>query len=869
MTRTPQELRIPEVCLILLIGPSGAGKSTFAAAHFRSTEVVSSDVCRGLVSDDENDQTVTADAFDLLHMIVAKRLAHMRLTVVDATNVQRQARRSLVRLARDHHALPIAIVFDMPLSTCVARNADRPERAGLHPGVIRRQQSNLKRSLRSLKREGFNRVFIFRSPAEVEATRIRRERMWVDRRDEHGPFDVVGDVHACFDELLALLEKMGYEVQADESALDGLGGYAVLHPEGRKLVLLGDLVDRGPKPAECLRLAMSGQESGIAIVLPGNHDVKLQRALRGRKVQRTHGLAETMTILECEPESFRETAASFLRGLVSHYVLDDGKLVVAHAGMKEELAGRASRRVRDFALYGETTGGQDEFGLPVRLNWALDYRGRAAVVYGHTPVARPGWLNNCINVDTGCCFGGALTALRYPERELVSVPAQRTYADPVRPLEGDAASLSAQQEHDDMLDLDDLGFGGSGDVRCLVETRLMPHITIRQQNSAAALEVMSRFAVDPRWLIYLPPTMAPSATSQRGEYLERPDEVFDYFHKQGAGRIVCQEKHMGSRAVVIACRDEEVTRQRFGWREDDDVGLGIVYTRTGRRFFSDAKLEQALLTRLRDAATAIGLWDELETGWICLDAELMPWSAKAQALLREQYAAVGCAGQAALEEAVSALRKACGNGADASALLQRQEERLESIRRFREAYRRYCWPVESLDDLRLAPFHLMASEEIVHVDRAHRWHMETRMRLGEVDPLLVSTAWSMIDLDQASSVREGVAWWEALTARGGEGMVVKPLDFVAHGQRGLVQPALKCRGREYLRIVYGPEYTSPANLDRLRQRGLRRKRSLALREFALGVEGLERFVRGEPLRRVHECVFGVLALESEPVDPRL
>ena len=126
-----------------------------------------------------------------------------------------------------------------------------------------------------------------------------------------------------------------------------------------------------------------------------------------------------------------------------------------------------------------------------------------------------------------------------------------------------------------------------------------------------------------------------------------------------------------------------------------------------------------------------------------------------------------------------------------------------------------------------------------------------------------------MDTTDPGSVGEGVAWWEELTGRGGEGMVVKPLGFIAQRNRELVQPALKTRGREYLRIIYGPGYTEPANLERLRERGLGRKRSLALREFALGVEAIERFVRGEPLRRVHECCFGVLALESEPVDPRL
>jgi protein phosphatase len=280
-------------------------------------------------------------------------------------------------------------------------------------------------------------------------------------------------------------------------------------------------------------------------------------------------------------------------------------------------------------------------------------------------------------------------------------------------------------------------------------------------------------------------------------------------------------------------------------------------------------MEQGLLGVVRDAMDSSGLWDELATDWVCLDAELMPWSAKAQELLQRQYAAVGSAATAALPVVAGLLEQTSRRTPEIAPLLQRTSERAEMAVKFVEAYRRYCWPVHALQDLRLAPFHLLASEGAVHSDKDHLWHMATLARLCESGGILFATPHKVIDVTDAASEAEGVAWWEELTGRGGEGMVVKPLDFIARGPRGLAQPALKCRGREYLRIIYGPEYTVPENLERLRARGLSAKRSLALREFALGMEGLERFVRHEPLRRVHECVFGVLALESEPVDPRL
>jgi protein phosphatase len=872
------KLTLPDLSLVVLVGASGSGKSTFARQHFRPTEVLSSDYCRGLVADDENDQAATGDAFDVLHYIASKRLAAGRLTVVDATNVQPSARKPLVELARRYHCLPVAIVFDLPERLCQERNRSRPDR-DFGPHVVRRQVQELRRSLKGLEREGFRYVHVLSSPEAGAAATIERQPLFTNRRHDHGPFDIIGDVHGCFDELVELLAKLGFQVPGStfhgvslSAVAEGAAPWnlepgtwnAPVHPDGRKAVFLGDLVDRGPKTPEVLRLVMAMVRSGAALCVPGNHESKLLRKLQGRNVQVTHGLAESLAQLDAEPPAFVEEVKTFLDGLVSHYLLDGGRLVVAHAGMKAEMQGRGSRAVREFSLYGETTGETDEFGLPVRYNWAAEYRGTATVVYGHTPVPRPEWLNRTICIDTGCVFGGSLTALRYPENELVQVPARRTYYQPARPFlpEGEQApALTAQQQHDDVLDLADVV------GKRLVETRLHRAVTVREENAAAALEVISRFAVGPKWLVYLPPTMSPSETSREPGYLEYPTEAFGYFRAQGVPRVVCQEKHMGSRAVLVVCRDVEAARRRFGVTTGES---GIVYTRTGRPFFADASLESALLERVRDAASAAGLWDQLRTDWLLLDAELMPWSAKAQDLLRSQYAATGAAARVGLGAAVEALEATAARGVEAGDLLEGVRERAEAAGRFADAYRRYCWPVRSLDDYRLAPFHLLASEGAVHTDKDHVWHMETVAALCRADStLLLATPYRVVDLTQPESEATAVAWWRELTEAGGEGVVVKPIDFIARGPRGPVQPAVKCRGREYLRIIYGPEYTAPANLERLRQRGLAAKRSLAAREFALGVEGLERFVRGEPLRRTHECVFAVLALESEPVDPRL
>ncbi|WP_315789572.1 polynucleotide kinase-phosphatase [Fischerella sp. JS2] len=882
------KLTIPELSLVVLIGASGAGKSTFARRFFQPFEVLSSDFCRGLVSDDENNQFATKDAFDVLHFITTKRLAAGKLTVIDATNVQPEDRKIFVQLARKYHFFPVAIALNLPEEVCQQRNQQRPNRQfGSH--VVRRHTQMLRRSLRGLEREGFRYVYILNSIVEIDTVEIERQPLWNNRKYEHGPFDIIGDIHGCCDELETLLEKLGY-VKGGQGGQKGHGGeiaslssptphtsptssiptlwdaLTYYHPQGRKAVFLGDLIDRGPRILDTVKLVRNMVLAGTAICVPGNHENKFLRKLRGKNVKINHGLEKTLAEIEALPAEWREhhtkELKEFLDTLVSHYVLDDGRLVVAHAGMKQEYQGRGSAQVREFALYGETTGEIDEFGLPIRYNWAAEYRGQAMVVYGHTPVLAAEWLNNTINIDTGCVFGGKLTALRYPEKELVSVSAVCAYSQPAKPIEKSVTeAMTVQQQLDDVLNIDDvLG-------KRIINTRLVPHIKIREENAIAALEVVSRFAANPKWLIYLPPTMSPVETSQQLGYLEHPQQAFAYYRHQGITQIMCEEKHMGSRTVVIICRDETVAKKRFGIVNE---GIGICYTRTGRRFFDHPNLETELLARLNTSLTNSGFWENFHTDWVCLDCELMPWSAKAQGLLREQYAPVGVASRLALGDAVSLLERAEQRGIDVTVQLSNYQQKAEMAEKYVTAYRRYCWPVEHICDYKLAPFHILATETAIHTDKDHQWHMQEVAKIALYDPdLLLPTAYKVIDLTDPSSEAEGVHWWEELTAMGGEGIVVKPMQFIVKSNRGIIQPAVKCRGQEYLRMIYGLEYSAPENMQRLRQRGLTLKRSLAKREFALGVEALERFITYAPLRCVHECIVGILALESEPVDPRL
>jgi protein phosphatase len=379
------------------------------------------------------------------------------------------------------------------------------------------------------------------------------------------------------------------------------------------------------------------------------------------------------------------------------------------------------------------------------------------------------------------------------------------------------------------------------------------------------LEVMSRFAVDPRWLIHLPPTMAACPTAPEGPFLEHPAQALAWYAERGVSDLVAEEKHMGSRGLLVVARDVQVAERRFG---TEDGKQGVVYTRTGRPFFRDDALEGDVIARVAEAAEKAGLWEKLNSDWILLDAEIMPWSAKAQDLLKTQYYPTVASAKASASALLGELALVPGlEGADA--LIAASTVKLANAEAMERTIAGYCWPTPALDDYRIAPFHLLAAEGRALNAEPHTWHMETLAELCTHEIILRQTGWRQFDPNDLKAVQDMSDWWEDHTAKGGEGMVFKPNAFTLKGAKGLIQPAMKVRGRDYLRIIYGPDYDLPVNIERLRKRGLARKLSLADREFRLGIEGLHRFVEKRPLAKVHECALGVLALESEPVDPRL
>lgn len=389
--------------------------------------------CRAMVCDDENDQGATQDAFELLDAIVTLRLRAQKFTVVDALNLRAEERKRLKGLAKAQDCLTSVLLFDTPQELCLERTRNRTDHTD--PQTVLRQLWLFQRAGREVKCERYHRLYRL-TPERQKAARVERLRLECDRNELGGPFDIIGDLHGCAEELKVLLSQLGY----------GPNG----HPAGRTAVFLGDLTDRGPRSLECYEIVSSMVERGQALCVAGNHDAKLVRYLQGKNVAVNHGLETTRAELDHTDKGYRRRMLAFFDSLPSHYVLDGGRLVVAHAGIKKEYQGRASGRVRRFCLYGETTGESDEYGLPVRSDWAADYRGEAMVVYGHTPVVEPEWVNRTLNIDTGCVFGGRLTALRYPELQTVSVVAQATYCVPKRPLKPPTAKRAS-----DVLTIED------------------------------------------------------------------------------------------------------------------------------------------------------------------------------------------------------------------------------------------------------------------------------------------------------------------------------------------------------------------------------------------------------------------------------
>lgn len=844
------EITLNELGLVLLVGSTGSGKTSLAARLFGPHESVSLDACRALVSGDPEDQSATRDASDVAERIIEARLRRRLLTVVDATNVRHEDRQRWIAVAERTHSLVTAIVLDPGMSFC-HKHARKREGTRYNPRAVEQHHTLLTRDKRKLgKAFGIRNTVWLSSSEEIDAATVVRRKSFNDLRDIGGPFDIIGDIHGMTDELEALLTKLGWSFSWSGEGEDR--SVSLSHPEGRKIVFVGDAVDRGPRSLDALRFMRSAIESGQGYAVASNHDARISRWLRGQSVSEGGGIETTQAEFGPLSEAFRVSMGEFIDALPAHYVFDGGNLVVAHAGIEEAMILGASKAMREFAVYGPKTP-PDADGKSERVDWAKSYRGKATVVYGHVACDEAVWFNNTICIDTAAVYGKELTALRWPEKELVSVAAPRAYAELDKPL-------FTRKDNRDFLALSHADVTG----KKYIETSLARRVTVEAAQMGAAMETLSRFTIDPRLLVYLPPTMSPVESSTRPGFLEHPDQAFEYYRSAGLDDVVVETKHMGSRAHILVCRDAAAARVRFHTEDDH---LGHIWTRNGNPFFKDAE-RASVLERI--SAAAAPLFDELATDWLLLDAEIMPWNTKAASLIRDQYAPTGKAALIGAGLVNDALRRLGDRGVEIpDGTSERFALRERNAARFDKVWRGYSWETPTIDEVRIAPFHVLASEGRVHSNERHSQHMKWIDMLVGRDPIFTPTDFTEVSLHSPTALAAVVDKWMDDTAQGAEGVVVKPSVFSIMGERGLVQPALKVRGVDYLRIIYGVDYDMPENIERLRERATKSKRARAVKEHALGVEALDRLVAREPLRRIHECVAAIIGLESDPSDPRL
>ena len=700
------------------------------------------------------------------------------------------------------------------------------------PHVLRNQRSQLRRSMRACTR-GLPQVFVLDGAEEIDAATIEREPLWTDRRADHGPFDIIGDVHGCHDELVELLDRARLRGRRADGTRRASPGRAHAPSSSATSSTAGP-----PSPA-VLRLAMNMVDAGAALCIPGQPREQAAPRARGRNVHREPRAGRVARAAGRRAAGvLAKRSQTFIDGLVSHSCSTTASSSSPTPACRTTC--RAVRRARCAIV--RALRRHDRRDRRVRPARALPVgrrlpRRRHGRLRPHARARRDlGQQHDLHRHRLRLRRPAHRAALARARARRPSTRTRRTTSRPgrSRPADGgrDAASRPTSTST-------------TSSASASSTTGLTGTVTIREENAAAALEVMSRFAVDPRWLVYLPPTMAPTATTRARRPARAPGGGV---RLRSAATGVAARGVRGEAHGLARGRRRLPRRRRRGRRFGvaDSAGAGAILTRTGRPFFNDAATERALLDRCAPRSTRPDLWDELATDWLVLDAELLPWSAKAEELLRRQYASVGAAAtRRARRRGRDAATAALGRGVDVGDCSPRTTERRAMAERFVDAYRQLLLAGRRRSTTSaLAPFQILAGEGKVHA--AHRPSLAPRRarpaRGRRPDDLPRHPRPPPSTSTTTASEAAAIAWWEELTGRGGEGMVVKPVDVVIAVRRASRSRASSAAGPSTSASSTAPSTRADANLSRLRARGLGHKRSLALREFALGIEALERFV---------------------------
>jgi polynucleotide kinase-phosphatase len=863
-------IHLPHAGIVLLVGPSNTGKTTLLNQLIQEeqllpSEVVSSDQFRVLVSDiefiswngrpkDESDalfheyQQISGAAFNAMDFVISQRCKLNKLTFIDATHLREEEHEKYLQMGKKYHVPVIAMVLNISETELMRRDMERNFPRGRNR--IKQQYQKFKNTLRFIKKKPYRRVYML-GEDELEVLNISRleNPLFIDVGTG---IDFIGDVHGCYDEFMELLSKLGYQENEE--------GYYI-HPEGRKILSLGDVVSRGPKSIETLKFFQRHVAKGHAYMIDSNHGWKIARWLDGKNVKMAHGDENVAAEFEEYERKYGGEAAEELKAQIkelllqakSHYIIRKNEVntvVAVHAGIKDHYIGKQSPRISDFCRYGDSEG-LDENGKPIRKDWSVSHKSSELILWGHDPKPQPLLVNNTLNIDQGVVFGGSLTAYRYPEKQFVSVKAKQDYANvPDNPLkEWEQKRLAAPNI---MKFLE--GYS--------VLTEPYGEIMIYDDGVKPALDDLSHYTLPLEDIVYLPPTMSPTPKPSRlEEYLEHPMEAFEYYQNNGVDTMVVEKKHMGSRGILFLFKNKEIAKEYVG-RET----FGTIFTRTGRAFFQK-ELQEQVVSALNEDLVKSGYFEKYNTDFVLLDAEILPWNLKAKDLILNQYAHVGEMALLDRLKLKDSLEQALDSGKDVLSWVQENDVGIENASVFNEVYQKYCWETEGLEGIQIAPFHTLAHSSETFFDKPHTWHMEKNKEFSGISRLFLETEYRIVN-DEAS-MKAAIEWWGKMTEDGHEGFVVKPESYITRHKGKLLQPAIKVRGRKYLHIIYGIDYLLPENLSRLKKRNAGKKQRNALKEFALGVEGVTRFVKRESLERVHECVLGILALEAEPIDPRL
>ncbi|NRG46313.1 polynucleotide kinase-phosphatase [Bacillus sp. CRN 9] len=863
-------IKIPNAGIVLLIGPSNSGKSTFLLKmvderSILKSEIASSDEYRQMVGDtdfihwqqhsqDESEvlfqqyHQLSSEAFQLMDAAIEARCRLNKTTFVDATHLRDEDRKKYILIAQKLHVPITAVILDISEETLLTRDSERDQPRGKKR--IKQQFHLFKKEKRTIKKEGFNKIYYLNEEA-LDHAFIERGKHPLYIEADQG-IDIIGDIHGCFNEMIALLEKLGYEKKGDD---------LYTHPSGRKFLSLGDIMSRGPSSLMTIHFMMKHVDAGLAYMIDSNHGWKIARWLDGRNVNLNHGdekAAEEidgwLSILNPETAQYeRRKIKEFLFNAPSHYILTKNSLpvlVCAHAGIKDEFIGKQSKIISDFCRYGDTDG-FNESGKPIRKDWFIHHGNGQLIIWGHDPKPQPLQINHTINIDQGVVFGGRLTSFRFPEKKLVSVPSLYNYAGTENnPL------IEWEKKRLDPPNIANYIKGYT------VQTERLNKVKIHEDYVKPAIDLISTSAVPLEQLVYIPPTMSPvPKPSKKADFLEHPEEAIAYYRQNGIETLIAEKKHMGSRAILFIFKDEAASMKYTGLHS-----LGTIYTRTGRPFFNK-ETEERVLKKLNKDLHKAAYFNKNKTDYLLLDAEIMPWNLKAKELINNQYEHV--AKNAKLDR-FYIKRQLEESKIEHSILAKWQvenETKIGNAKRFETVYKKYCWEVVDIENIQIAPFHLLAHSNEMLIHHPHEWHMKMNEVLSTISSLFVQTEYKMIQTE--ADENDVMNWWEEMTADGHEGIVIKPNKFISENKGKLLQPAIKVRGRTYLHIIYGMDYLLPNNLSRLKERNVGKKQRLALQEFTLGIEGISRFVQKETIERVHECVLGVLALESDPADPRL